>query len=116
MATKSSVRSTSASPQRPVEEEESSLAKELALISDRVVRELQKHGIQARAGFKPMHLQEEYKGCRLIQDRGKHPDFVTPFPMSTLMAMSVIYLPLYSRPTPARLDAFDVIRRVLDGT
>ena len=40
MATKSSVRSTSPSPQRPVEEEESSLAKELALISDRVVREL----------------------------------------------------------------------------
>ena len=40
MATESSVRSTSASPQRPMEEEESSLAKELALISDREGMEL----------------------------------------------------------------------------
>ena len=40
MATESSVRSTSPSPQRRVAEEASSLANELALISDRVVREL----------------------------------------------------------------------------
>lgn len=72
------------------------------------VRALQRAGYQARHAFKPMHLQEEFKGCRLVGSNN-----------ALKVAREVIYLPLDpGRHTYASADdfprPFEVIRGVLD--
>lgn len=79
---------------------------------DVVVRALKAAGIEARHGFKPMHEQEEYKGCRLVSSED---EFVKHYPMSCQMARRVIYLPVQPGITTedSVRTAFDVIRRTL---
>lgn len=75
---------------------------------DRIVAGLNKEGIAARYGFKPMSLQEEFKNCRLVTtEKGKS--------VALEMSKRVLYLPL----TPGTVTeesarrAFEVIERCL---
>lgn len=47
-----------------------------------IVKALWENGIQARHGFKPMHTQEEYQGCRRVGGE-----------VAALMSTRVVYLP-----------------------
>lgn len=58
------------------------------LEQDRVIERLLKEGIAARHGFKPMHMQAEYKKCRkVVNPKAKGPNSVT-------MSKETIYLSL----------------------
>ena len=88
------------------------------LFSDHVVGELRKEGIPARAGFKPMHEQEEYRGCRFVGGSESVPGGrVTHYPMSSQMAARIIYLPIQPGKTTRQdvAKSFEVIGRVLNG-
>lgn len=73
-------------------------------VQGRVVTELRAEGIEARHGFKPMHEQEEYRGCQRVG--GEQAD---------MASREVVYLPISPGKT-TREDcrrAFEVIRRIV---
>lgn len=77
---------------------------------DAVVKHLNDIGIAARHAFKPMHMQEEYQGYRLV------PPDLGCYIKSWVAAQEVIYLPL--TPNRPRIDkvVFEEIKRILDKT
>lgn len=104
-------------------------------LQDRIVMTLRTAGIQARHGFYPMHLQEEYMGkCRtvLMGTRGKrgvqcdkflclpeqHPHHYTSEPNSVIASREVIYLPIFNAPGNPVAEqqitrSFEIIREVV---
>ena len=69
-----------------------------------IVRELRAEGIEARPGFKPMHLQDEYS--RGYRD--------STFPNSTSASREIFYLPLLPVVTPETArKALNIVRRVV---
>lgn len=62
-----------------------------ALYVDAPIATLKRAGVQARHFFKPMHEQPEFQTCKFIQRR--YP-WCIPYPTSSLLACSGLYLPL----------------------
>lgn len=75
-------------------------------VQGEVVRALNARGIEARMGFYPMSLQEEYQPCGFVRSG-------TP-PRSYQAGAEVFYLPLIGEGTEVSVrEVFDVIRTVL---
>lgn len=76
-----------------------------------VVRALQAEGIEARHGFWPMHLQEEFKNCRTVKNGSP----LAGWSVAELMAEEVFYLPVMPGKTTEEdcQRAFEVIGEVL---
>lgn len=74
---------------------------------DDVVGYLRRNGIEARCGFKPMHAQQEYSGCKLVAS-GRSV-------ISRRMARSVLYLPVQPGVTTQASvrKSFELLRRAL---
>ncbi len=79
---------------------------------DVVVRELKRHGIEARHCFKMCHTQEEYNHCKTVSSGNESS---SQFGYKCVqLSNEVIYLPLSSYGTRCHLDAFNIIKRILD--
>lgn len=73
-------------------------------LQDRLVKTLREHEVEARHAFKPMSVQEEYRGCRLVGNRN-----------AWRLAREVFYLPISPGATTEEevRRAFDLIYRMI---
>lgn len=74
---------------------------------DKIVKTLNEKGIQARHGFKPISSQVEYQDASVLSRSPPHR------PESWKVASEVIYLLLSNYVTPARTEAFEIIKGIL---